>query len=123
VYSGLGLALVLMFQNYNHEEPYAIASLICLAAGAWLYLKSPHGLQRILVLVAGVTMAMCTIAIGKWLILPQQDWSIWARGVSPESERWFEAERTLIGLASLLVVLLAPGLLHLVLPRRHPAPA
>jgi hypothetical protein len=122
VYSGVVLALFLMFQNYSYEEPFAVASLLCLAMGAWLYLRNPQGLQRILVLVAGVTMAMCIIAAGKWLILPHQAWNIWSRGVSLENERWFEAERTLIGLASLLVFLLAPGLLRLFLPKRQPAP-
>ena len=123
LYSGAMLVLVLMFENYRYEEPYIVASMLCLAAGAWFYMRSPHNWQRILVLIAGVTLAMCISAAGKWLILPRQDWNIYFYGYPPESERWFEAERTLLELGVLLVVLVAPGILSIFPPRGEPAPA
>lgn len=122
LYSGAILVLVLMFENYHYEEPYIIASMFCLAAGAWFYLRSPHSRERILGLIIGVTLAMCISAIGKWLILPRQDWNIYFHGYPPENERWFEAERTLLNLGFLLLVLLAPGILSLFPPRSAPAP-
>jgi hypothetical protein len=120
LYGGAMLALVLTFEEYRYEEPYALIALLCLAAGAWGYLRSNRRFHGFLSLLAGATMAMWIAAAGIWLLVPQQSWSVWFQSHSPESERWFEAQRALIAWVWMVAILALPSLLKF-LPRRHEA--
>lgn len=120
LYGGAMLALVLTFEEYRYEEPYALIALLCLAAGAWGYLRSNRRIHGFLSLLAGATLAMWIAAAGIWLLVPQQSWSAWFQSHSSEGERWFEAQRALIAWVWMVAVLALPGLLKF-LPRRHEA--
>jgi hypothetical protein len=114
-----GAALVMFlvdFDDYQHETPYVLVSMACMAAGAWAYLRSPHPRRRIAALLVGVTLAMLTMAVGKWLIVPMQDWPFWFTGHPPASERWFEALRTIPAWVCMTLALAAPPLLGRWLP-------
>jgi hypothetical protein len=54
---------------------------------------------------------MWVAAVGKWVLVPQQDWAEWFRWHPPQNERWFEVEVALIGWAWMMVVIALPGLL------------
>jgi len=116
IYGGTLFALVLLFDEYRYEEPYALLSLLCLATGAWHYLRNPHPWQRTLALLSGATLAMWVAAAGIWLIVPAQPWESWFQWHPAERERWFEAGKALVEWAWIVVALLAPALLALKRP-------
>jgi hypothetical protein len=57
--------LLLLFENYHTAPAYALASLICLAGGAWFYLRTSQGGRRVLALIGGVTLAMWIAALSR----------------------------------------------------------
>ena len=67
---------MILFEEYHYEEPWKFAAWVYLALGGWLYLRLKTNIQRILALIGGVTLAMWTAAIGKWIIVPFQDWPV-----------------------------------------------
>ncbi len=123
LYGGSMLALVLTFKEYRYGEPYGLTALLCLAAGAWGYLRSSYPGRGFLALLGGATLAMWVAALGVWLLVPYQEWTAWFRWRPPESERWFAAEQALIGWAWMVVVMTLPGLLRLLPKPRDPTPA
>jgi hypothetical protein len=60
---------------------------------------------------------MGTIAAGKWLIVPLQNWPQWLAWHPPQVERRFESLRTVAEMGWMLLVIAAPALLAL-WPRR-----
>jgi hypothetical protein len=119
LYGASVLVLIFSWDNYRYLEPYKISAFLFLAVGAWGYLRSNTSRKRLLSILAGVTLAMTTIAIGKWILVPQQEWPEWFQWNPPQSERWFESLGTLINLGWMLIVLAAPGLLGLFLIKKE----
>jgi hypothetical protein len=113
LYSGVILILVLTFDQYRFERPYAVASSLCLATGAWLYLRSPHPWQRSLSLLAGLTLAMWAAASGQWSIASIQDWKIWLYWSTLDRDHLMEIRWTILEWGWMLVFLLAPIWLRL----------
>lgn len=120
LYGGAMTTLVLLFEDYHDEEPFALVSVICLAVGAWFYLRSPRSRQRALALVTGITLAMWVAAYGKYLIVPRQPWTLWFQVNPPETERWIEALRTLFEWGWMVFFLLAPRILRFFPPPPQP---
>jgi hypothetical protein len=114
LYGGSMIALVMTFEEFRYQEPYALIALLCLAGGAWGYLRSQRRWRGFLSLLAGVTLAMWISAAGIWLLVPAQDWSGWFHSRSTESERWFEAQRALIAWAWMVAVIALPAILKLI---------
>ncbi len=123
VYGSALLTLFLAFDEYTHDGPYRIASILLMAAGAWAYLRSDRLWQRALALAAGIALAMAVVAVGKWTIVPLQNWPTWFGWHPPEVERRFESLRTLIDLGWILLVMAAPALPALWLRPAPPRPA
>jgi hypothetical protein len=111
--------VALAFDEYGYDTPYAIASMIFLAAGAWAYLRAQRPGHRLLALLIGATLSMGTIAAGKWLIVPLQNWPQWLAWHPPQVERRFESLRTVAEMGWMLLVIAAPAVLAL-WPRRAP---
>lgn len=109
-------ALVLAFEEYRGEEPYVLIGLLCLAAGVWAYLNSKNTPQRILALLAGLTLALAVAAIGKWIIRPDQ--THWPSDTLADANRLNEVGSTIVLWAWVVFAVLAPSLLEL-LPRRQ----
>lgn len=107
--------------EYQHEGPYVVAGMLSLALGAWTYLRSKTTRHRILALLSGMTLAMWIIAIGKWIIVPRQNWPVWFSWHAPENERWFESLGEMIVWVWMVVALLAPALLSLLPRAQRPA--
>jgi hypothetical protein len=75
LYSGSLVILLLAFEPYHTSRPFAVASLLCLATGAWLYLLCPQPWLRLTCLLAGVSMAMGTASINAWPLAVLQNFS------------------------------------------------
>jgi hypothetical protein len=114
LYSGVAAALGLSFARHLSKNIYAIASILCLALGAWLFLRSPHVWQRLLALLGGLTCAVYVAAAGQWPLHPLDAW---------ESRLWWavtENSGSLLAAVEwgwMAAILLAPALFHLY-PRR-----
>ena len=112
VYGGIVLYILFVFDEYRHNELWSLASWIFLAIGCLLYLHSQEKYQRILILLCGATLAMWIVAVGKWVLVPIQDWGPYFASHPPETERWFVFYRTIVGWICIVIVLLAPALLN-----------
>ena len=112
VYGGIVLYILLIFDEYRQDELWSLASWIFLAIGCLLYLHSQEKYQRILILLCGATLAMWIVAVGKWFLVPIQDWGPYFESHPPETERWFEFYRTIAEWICIVIVLLAPALLN-----------
>jgi hypothetical protein len=113
LYGGLVFHIILIFDEYQQDEPWLIAAWLVLAAGCWLYLHTRGQTQRILILLCGATLAMWIVAAGKFYLVPFQKWGPWFERFPPDTERWFESLRTLADWFCLVVALLLPSLLKL----------
>lgn len=112
-YGGLVLSILLMFDEYHYADVWRFMAWICLALGAWLYLRAKGQKQRILALICGATGAMWIVALAKWMLIPLQKWPT-GYPVSPsEATRWVETGSATIGWVWILIMLLAPALLSL----------
>ncbi len=113
LYGGVVFAILLAFDEYRYDEPWMIAGWVCLAAGAWVYLKSRTTRNRTLTLLTGVTLAYWIVAIGKWYLVPLQTWGAF-HGYDYETYRWFEFWRTLAEWGWVMLFMLIPALLTLI---------
>jgi hypothetical protein len=118
-YGGILIIFMIDFDEYRYDELYQLACMASLAAGAWAYLRAATPGRRTLALLAGLTACMAIMGIGKYILVPQQDWPVWFSHYPPESERWFESLRTIATWfwAALMVGL--PGVLQTL--RKEPA--
>jgi hypothetical protein len=115
MYGGLVFVLELVFEEYAYDELWKIACRICLALGAWIYLKSADHRKRILALLAGVTLTFWIAAVGKWVVLPLQVWGDWY-GYDHWTYRRFEFGSTIAQWGWVVLFMLIPSLLTL-MPR------
>lgn len=117
IFGGLVTYTILIFDEYQKDEPWQIAAFITLAIGCWLYLVAREQYQRILILLCSATLAMWILAAGKWFLVPLQNWP-----ADLEAERPFESLRTLAAWISILAALIAPVLLNLLPQAQEPTP-
>ena len=121
LYSGAIFTLLLTFNQYRYEKTFAIASSLCLATGAWFYLRSPRPWQRTLSLLVGLTLATGSIAASQW---PPDSLASWRQilvWVPPDSERIFEIQRLLLDWGWMVLFLLAPIVIRLIPGHHKPA--
>lgn len=74
LYSGIVAVLGMSFARHLSPDLYAIASILCLGVGAWLFLTSPQAWQRVLALFGGLTLAVSAAAAGQWPLHPLLGW-------------------------------------------------
>ena len=120
LYSGALTLLTLSFVQHQSIKLFAAGSILCLAAGAWLYLYCPRAWQRTLTLVTGLTLSMIMAAAGNWPVSPINLWPVWQSWPAAGSPFWSKAQAMLIEWIWMAVILLAPALLKLVrLPKER----
>jgi hypothetical protein len=107
VYGGLIVHIWLIFDEYHYEKLWRFSANASLAIGAWFYLRVREQNKRFLALIGGATVAMWIIAIGRWNLVPMQNWP-----VDLESERWFESIRTISSWMATIAALTTPMLLN-----------
>lgn len=66
LYGESTFALVLLLEDHRHDPNYVIASLFCLLAGVWLYLRSPVRRERLLALLGCLSLAVGIIVSDTW---------------------------------------------------------
>jgi len=120
LYGGLVFNIILLFEEYRYEELWKFMAWLCLALGAWLYLRAAGKKQRILALIGGSSGAMWIVTVAKWVLVPLQKWPT-GYPVSPsEASRWVETSSALFGWVWILIMLIAPALLNLLPSPSHP---
>jgi len=65
LYGAVPFVLVITFDGYVNEEPFAILSLFMLALGGWFYLRNDEPLKRFVSLQIGLALSMLTATAGK----------------------------------------------------------
>jgi len=113
LYSGTVFTLLLAFDRYGIQESTTVTGTLCLATGAWLYLRSPRRWQRALALLAGLTLAMWTAIASQWSDTLILDWGAWLHGQPMISDRWTTAYQGIFEWGWMALAILAPALLKL----------
>lgn len=116
LYGGLVFGILIVFEEYQHEYIWQLLAWMCLALGAWLYLRAKGQKQRILALLGGATAAMWFVAIAKWVLIPLQKWPTGYPVAPSEVTRWVETCSAMINWVLILIMMIAPALLSF-LPR------
>jgi len=120
LFGGLVFDIMLLFEEYRYEELWRFMAWLCLALGAWLYLRAAGQKQRILALIGGATGAMWIVALAKWVLVPLQKWPTGYPVAPSEASRWIETSSALFGWIWILIMLIAPALLNLLPSSSHP---
>jgi hypothetical protein len=68
LYGSSPFALLLTFDDYRHEEPYALLAFLVLAVGLWLYLHTNDPRRQFWALFGGLTVSLFIAAIAKAII-------------------------------------------------------
>lgn len=116
LYGSLVVYILLTFEEYRYEELWKSIAWMCLALGAWLYLRARRQKQRIRALIIGATAAMFTATLAKWILVPLQEWPTGYPVAPSVASRWVETGYTFISWVGFLLVLMAPALLNLLPP-------
>jgi len=114
LYSGAIFTLLLTFNQYRYEKSYAVASSLCLATGAWFYLRSRRWWQRTLSLLTGLTLATGSIAASQWPADSLASWRQILIWFPSGGERLFEIHRVLLDWGWMVLFLLAPIMIRLI---------
>ncbi len=98
-------ALLLLFESQRFNLSYAIASLLCLLAGLWFFLRSPVRWVRLLAMLTCLTLAVGIAALDQWPLQSGAGWLTWSQ-IHPS-----DAGRLLLSWVWMVAALLLPGLL------------
>jgi len=110
IYGSLVFSPILLFEEIRYAEISKFIAWLCLALGAWLYLRFNKTKQRILALIGGAAGAMWSVAISYWILIPLQDWQ--RRSLASMQElKWNEVGSVLLFSVITFATLLAPALL------------
>jgi hypothetical protein len=105
-------ALLISFDDYHRAEPYMLAAVVLLVVGGWLYLRSERTWQRVLSLLAGLTLAMAVGAAGRAILFARADYDFPRLHFTPQTE----ALSTVIMGIWIAIALLIPAVLSLLPP-------
>lgn len=85
IYAGLIQATIIGFSDYEHDEPFQLAGLVCYFVGIVLYLRARTSWQRLASLEIGSLLALFSVGLGIYWTYPQQPPAF---AVFP---RWYES--------------------------------
>jgi hypothetical protein len=118
LYYGAALTLFLAYDQYRVQEAYTLASALCLACGAWIYLHGSGRWQRILALLSGMSLAMFATVLGRWPLDPGGEGVAWFLGLRPDVVRYPALRWTVFNWGWALIILLAPAVLGIFFRKR-----
>lgn len=121
LYNGSYLALLLFFGHSSLKEAVVIASLFSLAIGSFFYLHCPQGWQRMLALLAGISLAMFIGAAGEFQTMTDRVGANLLQASDLGGEFLLESGRLVVVWCWLVVLLLAPGILNILPPPKEPS--
>ncbi len=114
---GESVFALLLFESRRYDPNYSLASLLCLLAGIWFFLRSQKRRQRLLALASCLTVAALVAVLADWPPALPQDWIDWSL------LRLSEDGRLLFYWLWMMACLLLPGLLSRRLSRRGSQPS
>jgi len=114
LYSGTLVTLVMADEQAGREPTFILASTLCLAVGAWLYLRSPRPWLRSLALLTGLTLALWTAIASQRPFLLAQEFGAWVQGGAPVAGGSYEVRQTFLFWLWISLAILAPALLRLI---------
>lgn len=121
LYGAVLFSFFINWDEYTHEQAFVAACNLFLAIGAGGYLLSITKTSRLAWLMGGAALAMITMSLVKFVLVPLQDWPMWFQWHSKGAERWFESLRALIELGWMLLALIASSVLNLLPLAKKPA--
>lgn len=121
LYGGLVFSIQILFEEYRQDDLWKLSAWVCLALGAWLYLRGKGLGQRILALLGGTTSAFWIVALAKWVLIPLQKWPTGYPIAPSEASRWVETGSALLSWLFMLGILSAPALLKWLPPLPVPS--
>lgn len=110
LYSGTLVTLLLAEEGAGREPTFILASTLCLAVGAWMYLCSPRPWLRSLALLTGLTLALWTAIASQRPFLLAQEIGAWI----PLGGGRFEPRQAFLLWLGVSLAILAPALLRLI---------
>ena len=113
LYGGLVVGILLVFEEYRYDDLWKLIAWLCLALGAWWYLRAKEPKQRILALIGGATGAMWVVAFAKWVLIPLQKWPTGYPVAPSETTRLVETGSAMVSWVLILAMLVTPALLNL----------
>lgn len=120
LYGIMPLAIFSGFDEYQGDVPYQISMGLVLLASLWLYLRNTQPSRKLLVLGIGITLAMAIETIGKWIIVPSQNWPVWFEWHTVEQAAQIEVISTVYTWFWVMVVVFLPALLGLLPQAKQP---
>lgn len=108
--------IFISFDEYQGDVLYQIGMGLVLLISLWLYLQSTQPGRKLLILAIGITLAMAIEVVGKWIIVPSQNWGIWFQWHTVEQAMQIEVTSTIFTGFWVLIIVFLPALLGL-LPR------
>lgn len=122
LYSG-GLAVItLAFVFHRYEKLNMAGATLFLAAGSWLYLRSPRAWQRSVALLSGLGFSVAALSGWQWPLIPLQAWPDPSNWLWPDSLDGFGIQGMILEWGWLAAIILAPALVKF-LPRPGPGTA
>lgn len=123
LYGIMPLVMFMSFDEYRGDTPYQIGMGAVWLAFLWLHLRSAQPRRRLLMLAIGITLAMGVEAVGKWMLVPSQDWPQWFAWHPVPEATLIEVTSTLYHWFWVMVVVFLPALLGILSPSRPYEPA
>lgn len=111
LYGIMPLVIFISFDEYRGDAPYQIGIGLVLLASLWLYFRFTQPVRKLLVLGIGITLAMAIEAIGKWVLVPSQNWGIWFQWHTIEQATQIEVISTVYTWFWVMVIVFLPALL------------
>jgi hypothetical protein len=120
LYYGATFTLFLAHDQYRVDQPFALASAICLACGAWFYLQGTQTRQRILALLSGFSLAMLAALAGRWSFIPGNGDTAWPLAILLDPVRWPVAIWSVFDWGWIILILILPALPQIIKKRNKP---
>jgi hypothetical protein len=112
LYYAATFTLFLAYDQYRVDYPFAFASAICLACGAWFYLHASSWWQRILALLSGLSLAMLAAMAAHWSFIPGTQEISWPLAAILSPDHWSVSIWSIFDWVWITLILLIPVLLR-----------
>lgn len=113
IYYAATFTLFLAYDQFRGNQPFVLASAICLASGGWFYLHARNSWQRILALLSGLSLAMLAAIAARWSFIPGNKPISWPLELILDPRNWSSAIWSIFDWGWIILILIAPVILRL----------